>query len=231
MKVVKLTKSTLDRVARILEKGKIVCFPTDTIYGLLALASDREAVEKLFSIRRPSGRPFLLLIPDAGWIETLGLLASYRHIRLIENFNATFILYKGNSLPLYLTRGRKSLAVRIPPANSHVRELLEYLSVPVVAPSANPEGQKPATSVREAIEYFGDRVDLYVDGGKRDGKPSTIVRLLYPKGIRLVREGSIPFEDIRRAYRAISSSLPEDVLSEFSSLDPFEPGLFFPPPR
>lgn len=212
MKIVKLTNSSLERVADTLESGKIVCFPTDTIYGLLALITEREAVERLFSIRRPSGRPFLLLIQDTDWIETLGLMATERQLELIRSFNATFVLYKKNRLPFFLTRGRKSLAVRIPPEGSRIKKLLEYLPSPVVAPSANPEGKNPATSIKEAMEYFGDSVDLYVDGGKIEGSPSTIVRLLYPKGIRLIREGNVPFEVIRQAYLSTFSSLPEDAL-------------------
>ncbi len=220
MKVIELTRINLIEVVKALEKGKIVCFPTDTIYGLLALAFDRKAVERLYSIRRPSGRPFLLLVNDVYWLEDLGLMASYIHKSLMLRFSATFVFYKKNTLPLYLTRGRKSLAVRIPYFNSHVYELFVLLRSPLVAPSANPEGQKPATTIEEAMDYFGDSVDLYVDGGTREGKPSTIVRALYPKGIRLIREGNIPFKEILKAYlelSPISSSLPEDAPLESSS--------------
>ncbi len=234
MKVIKLTKSTLDRVANALEEGKIVCFPTDTIYGLLAVANKREVIERLYSIRRPSGRPFLLLINGVHWLETLGLRTNELHMRLMERFNVTFVFYKKSTLPLYLTRGRKSLAVRIPPFDSHIYELLEYLDLPLVAPSANPEGQKPAATIKEAMDYFGDSVDLYVDGGVRDGKPSTIVRALYPKGLRLIREGNIPFKNILQAYRELRttfSALPEDAPLEFSSLDLFDLGPPFPPLR
>ncbi len=234
MKMVKLTSHTLNNVANTLKEGKIVCFPTDTIYGLLAVANNREVVERLYSIRRPSGRPFIILIKGIHWLETLGLWASELHTRLMERFNATFVFYKRSTLPLYLTRGRKSLAVRIPPFDSPVYELLEYLNAPVVAPSANPEGQKPATTIKEAIEYFGDKVDLYVDGGVRKGKPSTIVRALYPKGLRLIREGNIPFKKILQAYRELRttfSALPEDAPLESSFLDLFDPDLPFPPLR
>ena len=234
MKVIKLTRSNLDKVADALEEGKIVCFPTDTIYGLLVKANDSSAIERLYSIRRPSNRPFLMLIDGTYWLKDLGVIYRPIHERLMNMFNATFIFYKKNTFPLYLTRGRKSLAVRIPPFDSYVYELLEYLKAPVVAPSANPEGQKPATTIKEAIEYFGDKVDLYVDGGVRKGKPSTIVRALYPKGLRLVREGNIPFKKILQAYRGLRttfSALPEDAPLEFSSLDLFDLGPPFPPLR
>ena len=98
----------------------------------------------------------------------------------MERFKATFIFYKKNAIPLFLTRGRKSLALRLPPYDSHVFELLSLGNAPLVAPRANPEGEKPASNLREAMEYFGDQIDLYVDGGTLRVKPSTIVRALYP---------------------------------------------------
>ncbi|MFN7065357.1 MAG: L-threonylcarbamoyladenylate synthase [Aquificaceae bacterium] len=200
MKVHKLSQSSINRASKVLKEGGIVCFPTDTIYGLLALASNKEAVERLYSIRRPSGRPFLLLLPSPAWVKELGLLAKDTHLILMRLFNATFIFYKKNSIPLYLTRGRRSLAVRVPPSKSKVSALLEGIDEPVVAPSANPEGEKPATTIKEAIYYFEDRVDLYIDGGRIEGKPSTIVRVIYPHGLRLVREGNIPFTAILNAF-------------------------------
>lgn len=228
MKVKKLSHKALEEAADVLSGGGIVCFPTDTIYGLLAVAGNKDAVDRLYSIRRPSGRPFLLLLPDADWVKELGLIAGWVHMKLMERFNATFILYKKNTIPLYLTRGRKSLAVRVPPFDSHVHELLWLLREPLVAPSANPEGQTPAVSIKEALEYFGDRVDLYLDGGKKRGKPSTIVRAIYPKGLRLVREGSIPFKEILHTYQRLKTTFffsLEDVLSEsfFSDLSDLDP--------
>ncbi len=232
MKIYKLSHSSIRKAAKVLEDGGIVCFPTDTIYGLLALASNKEAVERLYSIRRPSGKPFLLLLPSPLWVESLELMAKEEHLLLMELFNATFVFYKKNSIPLYLTRGRKSLAVRVPPPTSEVYELLEILGEPVVAPSVNPEGKNPATTIKEAIEYFGDKIDLYMDGGKRQGKPSTIVRVISPHGLRLLREGSIPFENILKAFRElkITSFFSSEAFPlEFSSLGLFD--LPFPPHR
>lgn len=206
MKVVRLSSDGVEEASRVLERGGMVCFPTDTIYGLLASALNREAVERLYSFRRPSNRPFLLLLPSVDWLETLDLLVGRRHLQLLSEFNATFIFYKRNSIPLYLTRGKRSLAVRIPPKGSSILELLQRLGKPVVAPSANPEGEKPATNIEEAMAYFGKLVDLYVDGGERAGKPSTVLRAIYPHGLRLVREGNIPFKDILRRYLELRSA-------------------------
>ncbi|MEJ5339598.1 MAG: L-threonylcarbamoyladenylate synthase [Aquificaceae bacterium] len=214
MRVLPLNQEAFSETAEVLAGGGIVCFPTDTIYGLLAVALNRKAVERLYSFRRPSGRPFLLLIPDTCWLDYLKLRHGRIHLRLMKEFNATFLFYKKNSIPLYLTRGRKSLAVRLPRPNSYVSGLFSLIDQALVAPSANPEGMRPAVRVEEAMDYFGDKVDLYVDGGKIEGKPSTIVRFLHPGGLRCVREGNIPFMQILEAYRrlkTISSSLPEDA--------------------
>ncbi|MFN3975891.1 MAG: L-threonylcarbamoyladenylate synthase [Aquificaceae bacterium] len=219
MKIYELSYSSTIEAARVLKEGGIVCFPTDTIYGLLALATDKNVVERLFSIRRPSNRPFLILIPSLRWVRRLGLRANIVHYMLMEKFNATFIFYKKTPIPLFLTRGRKSLAIRLPPYNSHVSKLLSLVDLPLVAPSANPEGEKPASSIKEAVEYFGDKIDLYVDGGTIEAKPSTIVRALYPKGLRLIRDGNIPFDKILNFYRTVitSSSLTATFPSESSS--------------
>ncbi|RMH80275.1 MAG: threonylcarbamoyl-AMP synthase [Acidobacteria bacterium] len=206
MKVIELSSNGVEEASKILAKGGIVCFPTDTIYGLLASALNREAVERLYTFRRPSNRPFLLLLPSVDWLEPLELLVGREQRLLLSEFNATFIFYKRNSIPLYITRGRRSLAVRIPPKDSSIFELLQKLGEPLVAPSVNPEGEKPATNIGEAMAYFGELVDLYVDGGKRTGKPSTLLRAIYPHGLRLIREGNIPFKDILGRYLELRSA-------------------------
>ncbi|ADC88848.1 Sua5/YciO/YrdC/YwlC family protein [Thermocrinis albus DSM 14484] len=193
-----VSPSKVFRVAEVILEGGIAFAPTDTIYGLLANALDRRAVERLFAIRRPSGRPFLLLIPQEDWIEELGLIIGPRQRKLLS-LGITLVIPKRTSVPLYLTRGRKSLAVRLPSSTAgFIRDLLKVVGVPLVAPSANPEGLKPATSVKEGMAYFGRRVNIYVDAGKIVGKPSTIVRLIGYRSVRLVREGNVPFREVLR---------------------------------
>lgn len=79
----------------------------------------------------------------------------------------------------YLHRGTKSLAFRLP-KKKPLRELLEKTG-PLVAPSANPQGLEPAKNITEAKKYFGDMVDVYVAGGKLEGKPSKLISLLEKK--------------------------------------------------
>lgn len=195
MKVVKVhQKQALPLAAKVLEKGGIVFAPTDTIYGLLADATKPKAVEKLYSIRRPSGRPFILLLPDKYWLEVFDIYAKPTCWDLLDA-HITIIFYKRTTIPMHLTRGKKSLAFRVPKRGTFIRDLLLYLDAPLVAPSANPEGMEPAKDVKMAMDYFGDNVDLYVDAGRIEGKPSTIVRLIGKNRVRLVREGNVSFKE------------------------------------
>jgi len=121
-----------------------VVAPTDTIYGILADATLPEAVGRLYRIRRPSRRPFIVLLPDPLWAE------KFSHL------------------------GARTVAVRYP-RRGFVMKLLRKLNRPLVAPSANREGEPPARSVGEALAYFGADVDLYVEGDTSVGKASAVV--------------------------------------------------------
>ncbi len=205
MKVISIhQKNALSSAVEIIKQGGIVFSPTDTIYGLLANALDREAVERLYSIRRPSGRPFIILLPDKEWLEAFDLYVDRKYWDLLDA-HVTIIFYKKNTIPLYLTKGKKSLAFRIPKRGTFVRALLTLLDLPLVAPSANPEGLKPAVDVKMAEEYFGDKIDLYIDGGYVEGKPSTIVRFIGKRSFRLVREGNVKFEDFLNFAKNITA--------------------------
>ncbi len=176
--------------ATYLDQGKIVCAPTDTIYGLLADATNKEAVEYLYEIRRPSNRPFIVLLPDAEWIYTFNPLIKPKHLKIFS-LGVTLVVYPKTFFPSYLTRNKRSLAFRVPPKGTFISAVLEYLKKPVVAPSANVEGFPPAKSVQEAINYFGEKVDLYIDGEIIEGKASTIFKLVSFRCLKLLRAGNV----------------------------------------
>ena len=191
------TVSTKDinKVVKVLEEGGIVCAPTDTIYGLLADATNRKAVERLYEIRRPSNRPFIVLLPEIKQAFEFDIMITKLGITLLS-LGVTVIFPKRTTIPTYLTRWRKSIAFRVPKSGIFIQKLLKKFGKPLVAPSANPEGLKPAADIKEAMEYFGDKIDLYVKGAPLTGKPSTIVKVISPKAIKIIREGNVPKEDI-----------------------------------
>ncbi len=180
----------------VLKRGGFVVAPTDTIYGILADATNYDAVRRLYDLRRPSRRPFIVLVPDIFWVRKLGLEADGRAVSLILKPYITAVLKK--RFPLFHWLGRESVAVRVP-RRGFVRRVLEVLGRPLVAPSANREGEPPARSVEEAFLYFGDMVSLYVDGGLISGRPSALLDVR--EGLKVLRRGPYTEESIDRLLR------------------------------
>lgn len=203
MRVLKLSEEAIYESVRVLNSGGIVCFPTDTVYGLLTSALCKECIQRLYKIRRPSGRPFLVLLPDSSWLLKLGVFASSFHLRLLNEPWLTIIFQKRGCKYGYITKGLKTIAVRIPHQSSEVFSLLKEFNKPLVAPSANLEWQKTAVSVKEAIDYFGDLIELYIDGDIRDGLSSTIIRAVGPFGFRIVRDGALPRDRIDKVVKEL----------------------------
>jgi Sua5/YciO/YrdC/YwlC family protein len=202
----------IDKVVQVLKEGGIVCAPTDTIYGLLADAGNRKAVERLYELRRPSGRPFIVLIPDADDALNFDIRMPRLGFALLS-LGLTVIFQKRTTIPTYLTRWRKSLALRVPIQGTFITKLMKKFGGPLVAPSANPEGMPPARDAKEAMEYFGDKVDLYVRGAKLEGKPSTIVKFVSDRAIKIVREGNVPKEKVFQIVR-LHQNIRDLVLSD-----------------
>lgn len=175
-----------------LQDGGVVVMPTDTIYGVLTTALNMASVERLYKIRRRSPeKPCIILISDISDLGHFDINLNETERKILEEFSAhdkptSIILDSLNPEFLYLDRGTESLSFRIP-KNEHFRELLKETG-PLVAPSANIEGEAPATNIEQARIYFGDEVDLYVDGGEIVGKASKIVRLYNDGRHTIIRE-------------------------------------------
>jgi L-threonylcarbamoyladenylate synthase len=172
-----------------LNEGGVVVLPTDTMYGLVARASDRQAVERVYRIRgRAPEKPCIMLVA-ARWQITDMSLWTPHHTALADTYwpGALSLVAPTATTDAYLHRGTHTLAYRMPDRDD-LRRLLTNTG-PLIAPSANPEGQSPATTLQEAQAYFGDKVDGYVDGGTLAGDaPSTVVGIIDDK-IHIFRQG------------------------------------------
>jgi len=177
------------KVNEILKKGGVVVLKTDTLYGIIANALDKKTVERVYKIkgRRPD-KPFIILVPSVDDIKRyFDVEISNKERELLEKRGITVVLnLRDRRKHRYLHRGTGTLAFRIPSKDKLI-ELLKKTGFPVVAPSANPEGKKPAVDINEAIRYFGDKIDLYVDEEKAEGKASPIVKVEDGKVIYLRR--------------------------------------------
>ncbi|MFA7285868.1 MAG: L-threonylcarbamoyladenylate synthase [Candidatus Paceibacterota bacterium] len=177
---------------QVLQNGGVVVMPTDTIYGILTTALNMASVERLYAVRRRSPeKPCIILISEIAEIEKFGISLEEGERKILGEFSAlerptSFILDCDNIAFEYLHRGTKTLSFRIP-KNEELKELLKQTG-PLIAPSANFEGETPAENIEQARLYFGELVDMYIDGGEISGSPSRIVRLYKDGTTTIIRE-------------------------------------------
>lgn len=165
--------------SHILNEG-IVSMPSDTIYGLMALAKDENIVSNLYSLKgRQPQKPFIILISQYSQLKDLHISPTATQTAFLKKYwpgAVSVILPCQDSNLEYLHRGTNSLAIRMP--NYNLLKNLIDITGPLIAPSCNPEGLPPAINPIEAKNYFGDKIKLYVDGGDLISNPSTLVSLL-----------------------------------------------------
>ena len=167
-----------DELIATLQRGGIAVLRTDTLYGIVGSATNEATVARIYATkeRTPTKSPIVLIAGidqlldsyDETWISGLQL----------ERFwpGPNSIILPSPDGPEWLTRGNASIAYRMP-ASEQLRELLRRTG-PLVAPSANPEGQPPASTVAEAKQYFDDAIDWYEDGGEvTTAKASNLLRI------------------------------------------------------
>jgi len=195
---------SVEETVDLLKKGGIVVAPTDTLYGILADALNPEAVERVYRVKgRTPSKPVIVLIPSVRFLEKFGIKPSKRESSLLQNKGITVIIDLPRSVSdkfRYLHRGTGSIAFRIP-GDLELARLMETTGIPLVAPSANPEGMPPAVDADSALDYFGNAIDGYVRGKSvKNALPSTIVRVKKGKP-EIVREGSISVEEIEKILK------------------------------
>ncbi len=163
-------------IARLLRAGGIGVVRTDTLYGVVALASDEQAVERVYRLkgRDDTKSPIVLIAKLSQLLDTPSEPAA----ELLADVwpGRVSVIIDAHEAPAWLERGNGSVAYRLP-ADDALRDLLEVTG-PLIAPSANPQGEPPAMTWEEARAYFGDQVDFYVDGGRVvDDTPSQLLRI------------------------------------------------------
>lgn len=167
-----------DTLIEVLKQGGCAVIPTDTIYGIVASARRQDAVERVYSVKgRSPQKPCIILIDSAKRMGDFGVSDTYigKVLSYPTEGPTSFIVPIVRDDLAYLDRGTHTLAFRIP-APHELRQLLTQTG-PLIAPSANPEGLPPATTIVAAREYFGTSVDAYCDGGTLKGASSSLIDL------------------------------------------------------
>ena len=190
----------LERAAARLKDGGVVAFPTETVYGLGAVATEREAVEAVFQLKgRPADNPLIVHLSDISWLDQVADDVPEEARHLFAAFAPgplTLVLKKKMNVPDVVTASLSTVAVRIPD-HEVARDLIRLTGKPLVAPSANISG-KPSPTTAEHVQYdFAGRDLLIVDGGAcRVGVESTVLDLTVSPPV-ILRPGVITAEDIK----------------------------------
>ena len=185
--------TTLGEAAAILRAGGVVAFPTETFYGLGAAALNRAAVDRVFALKgRPRSSPLLVLVDSVAMAERIGDVTGTARSLMARHWPGalTLVLRARPVVPLEVTASTATVGVRL---SSHVvaRELVRVLGDPITAPSANVTGEAPPRTAAEVLRYFGDAIDLVLDGGETPGGlPSTVLDVSVDPP-RLIRAGAI----------------------------------------
>ncbi|HUC87282.1 MAG TPA: L-threonylcarbamoyladenylate synthase [Candidatus Saccharimonadales bacterium] len=168
-----------ERALAPLAAGQLVVIPTDTIYGVVCSARLPEAVERLYAARqRGPEAPCIILIGSSGQLASFGIEVSAAMQAQLDIYwpgPTSIVLPSADPKWKYLRRGQYTLAFRLP--NYPALRSLLLAAGPLLAPSANPAGQPPATTIDQARRYFGGAVDTYIDGGTLDNSPSQLIAL------------------------------------------------------
>jgi L-threonylcarbamoyladenylate synthase len=212
---------------RVLAAGGLVAFPTETVYGLGADATNGAAVARLYAAKgRPAFNPLIAHVTDAAAAQALARFDADA-ARLAAAFwpgPLTLVLPKSQTCTVseLATAGLDSIAVRVP-HHAVAQDLLAAFGRPVVAPSANRSGHVSPTTAAHVLGDLSGRVDLIVDGGPTPvGVESTIVACLGQAfgGPALLRPGGVPREAIEKLLGRPLAQAPAGIAIEDAPLAP-----------
>jgi len=200
-RVVKADAAAVADATRVLAGGGLVAFPTETVYGLGADATDGRAVARVYEAKgRPAFNPLIAHVADLNAAQALGRFDAAA-ARLAATFwpgPLTLVLAKAERCPVaeLATAGLDTVAVRLPD-HKVAHDILAAFGKPVVAPSANRSGHLSPTAAAHVLADLGGRIDLIVDGGATPvGVESTIVACVGEPA--LLRPGGVPRAAIER---------------------------------
>jgi L-threonylcarbamoyladenylate synthase len=190
-----------DLAVRVMRAGELIAYPTDTVYGLGAPASDDNAVRKLFAVKgRQLSKPLPLLIADsmmAAWVAEVTPVAHTLAAKFWPG-PLTIVMRKQPEFRSIALAKLETVALRVP-AYDLVRDIIRGLGEPMTGTSANRSGSRPPVSASEVAFQLGEMIALVIDGGRTAGGiESTVIDVSQDGGPTLVREGPVSREELER---------------------------------
>jgi L-threonylcarbamoyladenylate synthase len=186
--------------AQALISGRIVAFPTETVYGLGVCADNDTAIDNLYSAKQRSrDKKISIMIAEPGDVT--------KHVKHIPAIAKKLIssFWPGPLTIIFDLSGNRTMGIRNS-SNRVVRDLINTAGIPIVSTSANISGRPPATDAQQVISNFSDKIDVVLDDGPAEaGKPSTVVKIV-DNTFEIIRHGVIEEERLNRC-------LNEDCIS------------------
>lgn len=223
----KIDMEQIAPLGRLLAAGKLVAFPTETVYGLGANALDEAAVKRIYQAKgRPSDNPLIVHFSEVGDIKTVARELPEAARRVLERFSPgplTVILKKQSYLNDTVTAGLDTVAVRIP-EHPVARALIKAAGVPVAAPSANLSGKPSPTRAEHVVADMDGRVDAIIDGGACTvGVESTVLDMTGAQPT-ILRPGGVTYEQLQTVLSDVQID-PHVLKSVAADETPKSPGM------
>ncbi len=218
------------KAVKILQAGGLVALPTETVYGLAALATDDEAVKKVYAAKgRPALNPLIVHIFEPEMADRYGMPPNKTLFkRLSHNFwpgPLTLVLNQQNDIDISKTAlaGLSTIALRCPKVEWTSEFTKLGFAGPLVMPSANRSGHVSPTTAQHVFDDLGDVVDLIIDGGPCPGGIESTVLRIYSDHAKLLRPGSTPttdfvpfISDLRLPEQSAAPSAPGMLKSHYA---------------
>ncbi|MGC8533693.1 MAG: L-threonylcarbamoyladenylate synthase [Candidatus Parvarchaeum sp.] len=228
-KIIKMSESKIDRkgiiyAANQIKGGKLVVFPTETVYGIGASAFNEKACKEIFKVKnRAVDNPLIVHIYSLDQLKEIAAVPAnlFVVLRKVWPGPVTFI-FKSINLPKMVTAGLDTVAVRMP-SNKIALELIKESDVPIAAPSANISTLPSATEAKHAVADFLGKVAVIIDGGKsKFGLESTVVDVSR-KPYRLLRPGSYDVNKLEKFLGKIK--IPKSINETVKKGKVLSPGM------
>lgn len=196
------TDKTISAAARLIRRGGLVAFPTETVYGLGAAATERRAVTRIFVAKgRPADNPLIVHVANLDQVKEVTSSLPGCALELMRHFwpgPLSLVLPRSAALPREVSAGLPTVAVRMP-AHPVALSLIRAAGVPIAAPSANRSGRPSPTELRHVLEDLAGRIEAVIDGGScRMGVESTVLDLSGSRPV-ILRPGGITREQLEAA--------------------------------
>lgn len=189
----KISKEEISFIVSYFKHSKVIVYPTDTIYGLGCLATNKKAIKIIFKIKgREKGKPLLILVSNFNMLKKYCRISKEQEKHLKRTWKSakatSVILRKKRNLPSELTGGQKTIAVRLP-KSKFLLKILSGVGQPIVSTSLNKSGEKNLESVRGLGNYFKKfKPDLVIDAGVIKNKPSRLIDARDIGNIKVLRK-------------------------------------------